>query len=128
MHSPPASRPRSGHQQSSTPSRPDPGDRRWASVNRDAARAARIQARISRERSAHRRDEAARQRATAAAPYWPSQLDSEAARAEFLTIMQRQRETIAQAQVAEQIARALCSSADEAVAELATTRTLKAKP
>jgi hypothetical protein len=106
----------------------NPGSLGRAGINRNAARTARIRARISREKSAGRRDEAARQRATAAAPYWPSQQDSEAARDEFLTFLQRQRETIAQSQATVQIARALCSSADETVAEVATARALKAEP
>lgn len=95
---------------------------------RDIARTARSLAGISRQKSAGQRAEAARRRAQAAAPYWPSRLDSETARAEFLTVVQRQRDTITQAQAAVNMARALCESARETVARLATTRVRRARP
>lgn len=99
----------------------------WEIRDRAAARAARKLAGISREKSASQRAEAARRRAAVVAPYWPSPLDGQAARAEFLAIMQRRREAIAQSQAAVHMARALCESAREAASQPATPRALRAR-
>lgn len=98
----------------------------WETLYRAAARAARNLAQISREKSAGRRAEAARRRSVAAAPYWPSWLDSEAARTKFLAMAQRQRETIAQSRAAVQEASVLCESAREAAAQTVTARAPRA--
>jgi septal ring factor EnvC (AmiA/AmiB activator) len=91
----------------------DPSSQESYRHARAAARTARNRARASREKTAAQRTEAAWQRETAAAPYWPSQLDSSTTRAEFLAIRQRTRDTIARSHAAVQIARALCESARE---------------